>query len=122
MILMMQGIKAMRALQANEAKRVKVKASSHHNKGLKLNTGLSKKIMDLVSVKAYTINDLAYELKVGRDNIASLVTNLSNRLNIDTEKVGNIKMRIVRGIGLESSYISTGITCRDLNYRALKDA
>jgi len=118
MISMMQGIGAMRSLEDPEAIKEKEKCRRPHNKGVRIREGLSKEILDMVAIKAYTINDLAFELRIGRDSTVKLVDNLKDRLSINVEKVGSIQVRVIRGIGLKIDYIKTGVTCKNLNYRS----
>ena len=117
MISMMQGINAIRELEDPKAIEEKEKCRRKHNKGVRISDGLSERILDMVATKAYTINDLAFELRIGRDSTVGLVNGLKGRISINTEKLGNINVRIIRGIGLKIAYIKTGVTCRSLNYR-----
>ena len=84
---------------------------SVHPGGFK-NAGASQKILELVSVKPHTINDIAHTLSMARTSTAALVANLRGRVAIKLENVNGRAANVVRAIGMQDEYVHTGIIVR----------
>ena len=75
------------------------------------------KIDKLVSKKPYSINDLAFELKMSRSSIQAKIHEFKSKLNTKNETINGNKTLIVRSVDLVMDYVPTGIQAKDLLWK-----